>query len=144
MKQILVFILLSGLLCWLMFAPIYKHVAIMRHALLQQEVDYLLEIGANGDHGYISSAMLEQSRQRLAEKGFNPDSLVYTVRTSTGISAMNSESPVPRGTGIELRITYPFGHLFTLDQLIGLNGPEPDKKMAAYGMKMSEYVKGIQ
>lgn len=28
--------------------PVYKHVVIVRQAVLQKEVDYLLEIGANG------------------------------------------------------------------------------------------------
>jgi hypothetical protein len=140
MKQLLVFILLSGILCWLMFAPIYKHVAIVRHALLQQEVDYLLEIGANADHGYISASMIENSKQRLAERGFAAASLVYEVSATTGGSAMNPASPVPRGEGIVLKISYPFGRLFALDRLIGVQGPDPDERMSASGMRMSEYV----
>jgi hypothetical protein len=140
MKQLLVFILLSGILCWLMFAPFYRHVAVVRHALLQQEVDYLLEIGANAEHGYISAAMIEQSRRRLAERGFDPESLAYEVSATTGGSAMNPASPVPRGEGIVLKITYPFGRLFVLDRLIGVTGPGPGERMSASGMRMSEYV----
>lgn len=140
MRQIIVFVLLSGLLCWLMFSPIYRHVVVVRHALLQQEVDYLLEIGASGDYGYISNAMIEQSKQRLSQKGFNPEFLVYEVTTTTGASGMSSLFPVPRGTGIGLHISYPFGNMFLLDQLIGVRGPDPESTMMAYGMQMSEYV----
>ncbi len=66
MKQLLVFVLFAALFCWLMFSPIYKHVLVIRQALLQQEVDYMLEIGASGKYGYIDSWMVEQSRSRLA------------------------------------------------------------------------------
>ncbi len=78
-KQMLAFVLLSGLICWFMFAPIYKHVLIMRQAAMQQEVDYLLEIGANGSHGYIDASMVASSKQRLGAKGFDIDELEYLV-----------------------------------------------------------------
>lgn len=140
MKQLLVFILLSGIVCWMMFAPIYKHVVIVRHALLQQEVDYLLEIGANADHGYISPQMIEQSKERLAAYGFSKERLVYEVSSTSGRNAADASSPVPRGEGIALRISYPFGNLFVMDRLIGVRGPDPDERMSAWGLKMSEYV----
>ena len=76
MKQILVFVLFAAMMCWFMFAPIYKHILIMRQALLQKEVDYLLEIGANASHGYIGQDMIEASRMRLEERGFIPDEFV--------------------------------------------------------------------
>jgi len=140
MKQLVLFILLSGLVCWMMFAPVYKHVAIMRQALLQQEVDYLLEVGASGTYGHISEAMILASRERLAERGFDPDDLVYEVSTTSGVDATDSARPVPRGTGIRLVIRYPYKNLFVIDRLVGASGPDPAGMMSASGMKMSEYV----
>src|SRR5690606_26757217 len=107
-------------LCWLMFAPIYKHVFIVRQAVLQQEVDYLLEIGANGGHGYIDAAMTAESRARLAAYGLRPDALEYEVSSTTGASAVNPSAPLPRGTGIILTIRYPVERLFEIDRLVGV------------------------
>lgn len=98
MKQILVFVLFAGLLCWLMFSPIYKHVLIVRQAVLQQEVDYLLEIGASGTYGYISEEMQEQSRQRMARFGMQADKIEYKLATTSGVAASNPSAPVVRGT----------------------------------------------
>jgi|HigsolmetaAR203D_1030402.scaffolds.fasta_scaffold00794_15 hypothetical protein len=140
MKQLLMFILLSGLICWMMFAPVYKHLAIMRQALLQQEVDYLLEVGASGTYGYIGESMIRQSRERLAARGFVAGDLVYEVSTTSGVDATSSASPVPRGTGIRLVIRYPYKNLFAIDRLIGAAVPDPSGMMSASGMKMSEYV----
>ena len=140
MKQILVFVLFSALLCWLMFAPIYKHVAIVRQAVLQKETDLLLEIGANGSHGYINEFMMEESRLRMAAKGFEPDQLIYTVSTTSGVEGTDRLNPVLRGTGIQLTITYPFDKLFEIDRLIGIVPPPAAGRMSAGGMKMSEYV----
>ena len=140
MKQILVFVLFSALLCWLMFAPVYKHVVIMRQAVLQKEVDLLLEVGASGTYGYIDAALIEESKRRLAERGFDPDELIYTVTTTNGMSGTDPENPVPRGNGIRLTITYPYQNLFFIDRLIGLSGPAPQERLGAQGMKMSEYV----
>lgn len=140
MKQILVFVMLSGLLCWLMFAPIYRHVLIMRQAALQQEVDYLLEIGANGSHGYIDAAMVEASRQRLMDKGFNGERLVYIVRSNTGQAADSPDAPLPRGSGLELTIRYPIEDLFVIDRLIGITQPDENTMIQASGVKMSEYI----
>lgn len=69
MKSLLVFVMLAATMCWFMFSPIYKHVFIVRQAVLQKEVDYLLEIGASGEHGYISRGMVEESKGRLAAVG---------------------------------------------------------------------------
>lgn len=140
MRQILVFVLLSGILCWLMFAPIYKHVVIVRHALLEQEVDYLLEIAANGDHGHVGATMLEDSKARLETRGFDVAKLTYEIESTTGADATNPASPIPRGEGIYLSISYPMGHVFVLDRLIGVTGPAATDRMIASGMKMSEYV----
>jgi hypothetical protein len=140
MKQILVFVLFAGMLCWFLFAPMYKHVMIIRQAVLQQEVDYLLEVGANGSHGYIDQTMLNASKQRLADRGLDPNELVYDVTTTTGVSGTNPGAPVRRGAGIQLRITYPYQHLFMIDRLIGITVPDPAARMGAEGMKMSEYV----
>ncbi len=140
MKQILVFILMSAILCWLMFAPIYKHVVIVRQAVLQKEVDLLLELGANGTYGYIGGQMMDQSRSRLADRGFRPELLNYTVTTTDGSPGTNPSRPVMRGEGIALTITYPFEKLFEIDRLIGIDPPDENARMSASGMKMSEYV----
>lgn len=140
MKQILVFILFSILLCWLMFSPIYKHVLVMRQAVLQQEVDYLLEIGTNGSHGYIDERMVEQSRLRMEQYGFDADQLQYQITSTTGQSADSSSDPIIRGEGIKLVITYPYDDLFVIDRLLGIPVPEKEDRMSAGGMQMSEYV----
>ena len=140
MKQILVFILFSALLCWFMFSPIYKHVLIVRQAVLQKEVDLMLEIGANGSHGYIDDIMIEDSIQRLVERGFVASDLTYAVTTSSGDEGTNAERPVLRGIGIQLTVTYPYQRLFDIDRLIGIDPPDAADRMAASGMKMSEYV----
>ncbi len=140
MKSILTFVLFAALMCWLMFAPVYKHVLITRQALLQKEVDYLLEVGANGEHGYIHRAMVNDSKQRLSERGFVPSDLEYTVTTTTGASGTNDSRPELRGTGIGLKITYPYKNLFIIDGLIGMSPVDGLSRMGASGMKMSEYV----
>lgn len=140
MKQILVFILFSALLCWFMFSPIYKHVLIVRQAVLQKEVDFMLEIGANGSHGYIDETMIERSRERLVARGFVVSDLLYTVTTTSGEDGMDSQRPVLRGIGIQLSISYPYHRLFEIDRLAGITPPDASARMAANGMKMSEYV----
>ncbi|MFC5406901.1 hypothetical protein [Cohnella soli] len=140
MKQLLVFVLFSTLFCWLMFSPIYKHVLVIRQALLQQEADYMLEIGASGRFGYIDGAMVAQSRERLAGYGFNPVRLEYEVVSTSGEEATNASSPLRRGTGIRLRIAYPYENLLQIDRLIGLEPPSGEARIAGGGMKMSEYV----
>jgi hypothetical protein len=140
MKQILVFILFAAMLCWAMFAPIYKHVVMFRQAMLQKEVDYMLEIGANASHGYIDGAAIEASRLRLAGHGFKPDQLEYVVTTTSGADGTNPAAPVHRGVGIGLVISYPYENLFEIDRLIGISPPAEHARMSAAGMKMSEYV----
>ncbi|WP_054026788.1 hypothetical protein [Bacillus sp. FJAT-28004] len=140
MKQILIFVLFAGVLCWLMFSPIYKHVLIVRQAVLQQEVDYLLEIGASGTYGYISEEMQEQSRQRMSRFGMRAVAIDYELATTSGLAASNPSAPVLRGTGISLTMSYPYENLFEIDRLIGLTPPLPSERMRVFGMKMSEYV----
>ncbi|NOV04722.1 hypothetical protein [Paenibacillus planticolens] len=140
MKQILVFVMLAALLCWFMFAPVYKHVLIVRQAVLQKEVDYLLEVGANGRHGYIDSAMIKDSRTRMKARGFVPGDLVYTVETTAGVGGTDASAPVWRGTGLQLKLTYPYHRLFVIDRLVGITVPSESDRMGATGMKMSEYV----
>jgi len=140
MRSVLVFVLFAAILCWLMFAPVYKHVFIVRQAVLQQEVDYLLEIGANGTHGYIDAAMIAASRNRLASYGLDPAKLVYEVSTTSGADATNPAAPVMRGTGIVLTIRYPYERLFEIDRLVGITPPDEHAQISATGMKMSEYV----
>lgn len=139
MKQLLAFMLLAVILCWVMFAPVYKHVYIMRQALLQQEVDYLLEVGTSGQFGYIPPHLIDQSRVRLSQFGLNASQLVYEVQSTSGRSAMSSASPVPRGEGIALYISYPIENLFIIDRLVGVNAPAK-QHITAYGVQMSEYV----
>ncbi|GGE01780.1 hypothetical protein [Paenibacillus nasutitermitis] len=140
MKSLLVFILFAAMLCWFMFSPIYKHVLIVRQAVLQQEVDYMLEIGSNGDHGYIDNAMMQQSRQRLAAYGLQTADITFEVGSTNGSDAANSANPLPRGVGLSLAISYPVEGLFEIDRLIGLAPSQTSTKLRAVGMKMSEYV----
>ncbi|AZN43210.1 hypothetical protein [Paenibacillus albus] len=140
MKSLLVFILLAAMMCWFMFSPIYKHVLIVRQAVLQQEVDYLLEVGANGDHGYIDAQMLQEAKTRLAAFGLKPGSITFEVSSEGGANAMNAASPLLRGTALSLKASYPIEGLFAIDQLIGIAPPPAEMKLSASGMKMSEYV----
>jgi hypothetical protein len=140
MKQILMFVLFATLLCWQMFSPMYKHVIIVRQALLQQEVDYLLEVGANATYGYIDAAMIAASKGRLADIGFETADLDYTVTTTSGIDGTNPLAPVRRGTGIRVSLSYPYGTMFAIDRLIGIVPPTETARMSAAGMKMSEYI----
>lgn len=139
MKQLLIFILLATTLCWMMFAPVYKHVYIMRQALLQQEVDYLLEVGTSGQYGYISQMLIDQSRERLKGFGLEPSQLVYEAKSTLGQSVLTSSERVPRGEGIALTISYPVEGLFAIDELIGVQAPDK-QRITAYGVQMSEYV----
>jgi hypothetical protein len=140
MRQILIFVLFAGMLCWFLFAPMYKHVVLIRQAVLQQEVDYLLEVGASGTHGYVDAAAVSASRMRLAERGLNAGLLQYNVSTTSGVSGTNSSVPVPRGVGLRLTITYPYERLFVIDRLVGITIPAETDTIGASGMKMSEYV----
>ncbi|MUT68633.1 hypothetical protein [Paenibacillus sp. NEAU-GSW1] len=140
MKNIVVFILFASMICWMMFSPIYRHVLIIRQAALQQETDYLLEVGASGAYGYIDSAMIEQSRQRLADFGFNEESVEYMVTADNGSEATNPSAPLPRGTGLLLTMSYPYEDLFQIDRLIGMTPIGENARMSAFGVKMSEYV----
>ena len=139
MKQLLMFILLASTLCWTMFAPVYKHVYILRQALLQQEVDYLLEVGTSGQYGYISSALIEQSRARLRDFGLESAQLVYEARSTSGQAVTSSSQRVPRGEGIALTISYPVDNLFAIDGLFGVRAPHL-QRITAYCVQMSEYV----
>lgn len=140
MKQMIVFILFAAMLTWFMFAPVYKHILILQQALLQKEVDYLLEIGASGSHGYIDGVMIEASARRLEDFGFAADRLIYSVSTTNGADGTSASAPVLRGTGIRLELSYPYGRLFEIDRLIGVAPPSDQARMTARGMKMSEYV----
>ncbi|MFD0715953.1 hypothetical protein [Paenibacillus sp. GCM10027626] len=141
MKGLLMFLLLSSMMCWFMFSPIYKHVLIVRQAVLQQEVDYMLEVAANGDHGYIDGAMIAGSRARLASYGLLPDKLTYAVLATNGADATDASRPLPRGVGIALTIGYPLEGLLNIDRLIGVAPPEEaGTGLRAKGIKMSEFV----
>ncbi|MBB6694826.1 hypothetical protein H7B90_25855 [Cohnella xylanilytica] len=140
MKQLLVFLLFAATFCWLMFSPVYKHVLVIRQALLQQEADYLLEVGASGRYGYIDAAMIGESKARLARHGFDPSRLEYTVGSTTGADAGLPSLPLPRGVGIKLTIRYPYERLLDIDRLIGIEPPSASEGISAAGMKMSEYV----
>ncbi|MFC5530848.1 hypothetical protein [Cohnella yongneupensis] len=140
MKQLLVFILFAAIFCWLMFSPIYKHVLVIRQALLQQEVNYMLEIGASGQYGYIDGDMIAQSRQRLAAYGFNPSLLEYEVSATNGAEGGNAAAPLPRGEGLLLRLAYPYERLLDIDRLIGIDPPSAEARIGGRGIRMSEYV----
>jgi hypothetical protein len=140
MKQLLVFVLFASLFCWLMFSPVYKHVLLIRQALIQQEVTYLLEMGASGRYGYIDQEMVTESRERLSAYGFDPNRLSYEIASTSGAVADDRFAPLPRGVGLRLTIRYPYDNLLDLDRLIGLAPPANDARLSASGMKMSEFV----
>ena len=140
MRSLLVFLLFAAMMCWFMFSPVYKHVLVVRQAALQAEVDYMLELGANADHGYIDETMIEQSRQRLAGFGLQPDEIRYEVSAASGAIPTSAAAPIPRGTGLSLAISYPLEGLLDIDRLIGIEPPPPNSRLRAAGMKMSEYV----
>lgn len=140
MKQLLAFILFATIICWMMFSPIYKHVLIMRQAILQQEVDYLLEVGASGQYGYIDADMMERSMQRLASFGLSTERLQYVAVSTDGTQATDMGQRVSRGSGIMLSLTYPYDRLTTIDALVGINPIPEAQRIRAFGVKMSEYV----
>lgn len=143
MKTILTFVMLSGIVCWLMFSSVYKHVLIMRQALLQQEVDLILETATQGHRGYVSAELVEQSKQRLADRGFEESGLSYVIEGTNGLSATDSARPVPRGEGIRLSISYPYEDLLLIDRLIGMSPPGPEERIGGTGLRMSEYIAPI-
>lgn len=140
MKQILAFIMFSTIICWMMFTPIYKHVLITRQAILQQEVDYLLEVGASGQYGYISDNMVDQSKERLARFGLKTEQLQYKVTSTEGQLLVSDEYRVGRGGGIALSLAYPYERLTAIDALIGIDPVPEGQLMRAYGVRMSEYI----
>jgi len=113
---------------------------VIRQALLQQEVNYMLEIGASGLYGYIDEAMVEASRQRLEAYGFNPELLDYEVASTSGAGGDNAFMPLPRGVGLRLKVAYPYERLLDIDRLIGIAPPSEDARISGRGMRMSEYV----
>lgn len=138
MKPLLVFVLMASMLCWMMFAPTYKHVHLMRWAVLQSEADYLLEIGANASHGYIDEAMIASSRLRLTARGFQAELLEYVISAEDGTPAHLATMPVPRGVGMQLVIQYPVSELLSIDRMIGIDTPAASW-IVAEGWRMSEF-----
>ncbi|BBI35266.1 hypothetical protein KCTCHS21_46650 [Cohnella abietis] len=100
----------------------------------------MLEIGASGRFGYIDGAMIAESRGRLAQYGFVAPKLEYVVTSTTGAEGDNATAPLPRGTGLRLRIAYPYENLLNIDRLIGLEPPSENARISGGGLKMSEYV----
>lgn len=107
---------------------------------MQKEVDYMLEVGASGRYGYIDGAMVQASRDRLADMGFQASQLQYNVTATDGSGGSDPGQPVPRGEGIRLSISYPYGNLFGIDRLLGIAAPDGQERMGATGLKMSEFV----
>ena len=100
----------------------------------------MLEIGASGQNGYIDEDMVAESRQRLEAYGFNTALLEYEVASTTGAEGGNSSSPLPRGVGLRLKVTYPYERLLDIDRLIGAAPPSEAARISGRGMRMSEYV----
>lgn len=124
----------------MMFSPIYKHVLVMREAMLQKEVDYLLEIGASASRGYIDEPMLRQARERLEQVGLRTESVLFTVSSTNGQPADNPSMPLLRGTGLRLTASYPYEGMFRIDSLIGIDIPGEEQRIVVTGLKMSEFV----
>lgn len=140
MRTLLVFILFSSTMCWVMFSPAYKHVLIVRQALLQKEVDYLLEMGASGQYGYVDDAMIADSKTRLEQHGLDPTLLDYEIVSSDGLNAMDMNQPIERGSGIIVTIRYPTTDLYMIDRLVGIDLSATQPIINVSGIKMSEYV----
>jgi len=139
MKQILVFILFASLFCWLLFSPIYKYVVLTRQAVIQQEVDFLLEVGASGRYGYIDNELIGESKKRLTSLGFNTDKLQYTITSSLNYTP-TLQQRLPRGEVFIVEISYPYEKMFLIDLLVGIEPFGEHERMRSYGVKMSEYV----
>lgn len=139
MKQILAFILFASLMCWILFSPIYKHVLLTRQAVIQQEVDFLLEVGASGKYGYVTDTLIADSKKRLANLGFNPANLQYDISSSLNFTP-TSEQRLPRGEVMTVTISYPYENLFLIDALIGIEPFGEHERMRSFGVKMSEYI----
>lgn len=139
MKQILAFILFASLFCWLLFSPIYKHVVLTRQAVIQQEVDFLLEVGASGQYGYVSEQLIAQSKKRLGELGFNIEKLQYDITSSLHFTP-TEQFRLPRGEILIVEVSYPYENMFLIDALIGIEPFGEHERMRSYGVKMSEYV----
>jgi phage replication-related protein YjqB (UPF0714/DUF867 family) len=84
--------------------------------------------------------MVSDSKQRLEDRGFDSVDLLYIVTATNGEDGSNPNNPIQRGVGISLEISYPYHNLFEIDRLVGITPPDPGSRMAAAGMKMSEYV----
>lgn len=84
--------------------------------------------------------MLIASRERLLERGFNSTEVIYVISTTNGVSGTDANDRVIRGEGIHLRISYPYHNVLQIDQLIGIAVSTSHERMAAGGIKMSEYI----
>jgi hypothetical protein len=140
MKGILSFVLLSGVICWVMFSGVYTHVLMSRQVMLQQEVNYLLEVATQSRYGYVSTELISESKLRLASRGLDSGKLDYLISSTTGQSAVDAIHPVPRGEGIILIISYPLDGLLDINQLVGIQPPSADKTINGFGQRMSEYI----
>jgi hypothetical protein len=140
MKAILSFVLLAGTIAWVMFGGIYNHVLMTRQTLLQQEVNYVLEIATQAKYGYISNSVMEQSKARLASKGFDPTKLEYQVSSTTGQSSVDEFHPIPRGEAIVLKIRYPYEGLLEINRLVGILPPSSNARIGSSAQRMSEYI----
>ena len=135
-SPILVIVILAPLLVWLMLKPTYQHVLILRHAVIQKEVDYLLEQGAR--LGYVSTDMQNDSKQRLIDRGFESGKLEYSITSDTGSSATDPLNPLTRGIGLIVEISYPYDNTFLIDRLIGIDPPPATDRLKAKGIQMIE------
>jgi hypothetical protein len=140
MKAIFAFILLAGVIAWLMFSGLFTHVLLTRQTVLQQEVSTVLETATQARYGYIAESVLNQSKQRLLTRGFDVRKLTYVIASTTGQSATDATHPIVRGEGIMLTIRYPVDGLLNINRFIGIQPPSKDATLSASGQRMSEYV----
>ncbi|MEY4479631.1 MAG: hypothetical protein RLZZ267_309 [Bacillota bacterium] len=124
----------------MMFSGIYTHVLLSRQVLLQQEVNYLLEVATQARYGYMSSALISESKSRLASHGLEDGKLIYLISSTSGQSAVDASHPIPRGEGIILKISYPFDGLLDINQLVGIKPPSSEARINGFGQRMSEYI----
>lgn len=136
LTTILILVMLAPLILWLVFKPTYQHVLITRHDSLQNEVDYMLETGAR--LGYVDITMLNDSKERLVNKGFDSAKLQYSINSTTGQIATDPVQPLKRGTGLIVEISYPYDNAFIIDGLIGIPTPNSEERLKARGYQMVE------
>lgn len=140
MKAILSFILLAGVFCWLIFSGMYHHVLLLRQGALEQEVELMLETATQAQNGYVSASAIEQAMQHFEAKGMSRQKVQLSISSTTGSSATNPLTPIPRGDGIRIQASYPYDGILNINRLVGMVVPGESDRFSYSATRMSEYV----